>query len=245
VAVKNGAGLVSGSRVEKVVIERGKAAGVVARQGMKHRFYPADLVVLAAGGLGTPAILQKSGIACEERLFVDPVLCVAARIEGSRQNGEIPMPFIVQQEHCIISPYFDFLSFFYNRDWHYPSHNIYSLMIKLSDENTGSVDRRRVKKSLTETDLNRLRNATETCRKILKRLGARDDGIFVGTLNAGHPGGMLPLTEKEAAGFHHECLPGNVYVADASLFPRSLGNPPILTIIAMAKRIGTKCLELA
>jgi choline dehydrogenase-like flavoprotein len=29
-----------------------------------------------------------------------------------------------------------------------------------------------------------------------------------------------------------------VYVADASLFPRSLGNPPILTIIAMAKRIG-------
>ncbi|HET6814855.1 MAG TPA: GMC oxidoreductase [Actinomycetota bacterium] len=30
----------------------------------------------------------------------------------------------------------------------------------------------------------------------------------------------------------------NVYVADASLFPESLGNPPILTIVAMAKRIG-------
>jgi choline dehydrogenase-like flavoprotein len=27
-------------------------------------------------------------------------------------------------------------------------------------------------------------------------------------------------------------------VADASLFPESLGNPPILTIVAMAKRIG-------
>lgn len=244
-AVKNGAQLISGNRVEKVVIEQGKATGVVARQGMKRRFYPADLVVLAAGGLGTPVILQKSGIECEEQLFVDPVLCVAAKIEGCRQNSEIPMPFIAQQEHCIISPYFDFLSFFFNRSWTYPSRDIYSLMIKLSDTNSGSIRKRRVNKSLTETDLKRLRHGAEICRQILTRLGARHDEVFVGTLNAGHPGGMLPLTEKEAVGFHHERLPRNLYVADASLFPHSPGNPPILTIIAMAKRVAKTCLELA
>jgi choline dehydrogenase-like flavoprotein len=49
---------------------------------------------------------------------------------------------------------------------------------------------------------------------------------------------MLPLTRDSAASFHDGRLPNNVYVADASLFPESLGNPPILTIIAMAKRIG-------
>lgn len=49
---------------------------------------------------------------------------------------------------------------------------------------------------------------------------------------------MLPLTRDSAASFHDARLPGNVYVADASLFPESLGNPPILTIVAMAKRIG-------
>jgi choline dehydrogenase-like flavoprotein len=60
----------------------------------------------------------------------------------------------------------------------------------------------------------------------------------LGTVNAGHPGGMLPLVRDSAASFHDGRLPENVYVADASLFPESLGNPPILTIVAMAKRIG-------
>ena len=42
---------------------------------------------------------------------------------------------------------------------------------------------------------------------------------------------------------HPARLPENVYVADASLFPKALGNPPILTIVAMAKRIATLCAE--
>jgi choline dehydrogenase-like flavoprotein len=40
---------------------------------------------------------------------------------------------------------------------------------------------------------------------------------------------------------HDDRLPENVNVADATLFPRSLGNPPILTIIAMARRIAAIC----
>jgi len=74
--------------------------------------------------------------------------------------------------------------------------------------------------------------------EILGRFGAAPEDVVLGAVNAGHPGGMLPLTRDSAASFHDARLPGNVYVADASLFPESLGNPPILTIIAMAKRIG-------
>ena len=62
-----------------------------------------------------------------------------------------------------------------------------------------------------------------------------------GTMIAGHPGGMLPLSAKEAASFHSDRLPENLYVADASLLPKCLGNPPILTIIAMANRISKIC----
>ena len=40
---------------------------------------------------------------------------------------------------------------------------------------------------------------------------------------------------------HSERLPENLYVADATLLPKSLGNPPILTIIAMAKRVSKIC----
>jgi choline dehydrogenase-like flavoprotein len=52
---------------------------------------------------------------------------------------------------------------------------------------------------------------------------------------------MLPLTEDEADSFHHGRLPENLYVADATLIPESLGNPPILTIIAIAKRVSKIC----
>ena len=143
----------------------------------------------------------------------------------------------------MISPYFDFLSYFFNRDWHYPINSIYSLMIKLADTNSGKIDGHKVNKVLSETDHQRLKEGVEICKQILRKSGKKDNELFLGTLNAGHPGGMLPLTEKEARTFHHDRLPGNLYISDATLFPHSLGNPPILTIVAMAKRISKKCLE--
>jgi choline dehydrogenase-like flavoprotein len=81
--------------------------------------------------------------------------------------------------------------------------------------------------------------------EILERFGVERGSIVRGTINAGHPGGMLPLTEKTAVSFHDVRLPDNVYVADSTLFPRSLGNPPILTIVAMAKRVARVCAETA
>ena len=44
-------------------------------------------------------------------------------------------------------------------------------------------------------------------------------------------GGMLPLTPAEAETLHSPLLPENLYVADASILPQSLGLPPILTIM--------------
>jgi choline dehydrogenase-like flavoprotein len=66
----------------------------------------------------------------------------------------------------------------------------------------------------------------------------KKEDIFMGTVNAGHPGGMLPLTAQLADSFHDPRLPENLYVADATLFPGSLGNPPIMTVMAMAKRVA-------
>jgi choline dehydrogenase-like flavoprotein len=241
VAIERGARVITNCRVERVVIEDGRATGVVAWHGWTRRFYPADLVVLAAGGFGTPVILQDSGIPCEPRLFVDPVLCVATEWEDARQCHEVEMPFVVQREHFILSPYFDYVSFFFNRAWKSRAKDTLGIMIKLADSTAGSITRREVIKPLTAEDRQWLGEAVETVREILCRFGAREENLFLGTVNAGHPGGMLPLTEREAASFHHDRLPENLYVADATLLPRSLGNPPILTIIAMAKRVSRMC----
>jgi hypothetical protein len=138
----------------------------------------------------------------------------------------------------ILSPYFDFLSFFFNDEWKYPARDTLGIMIKLAESNEGSVTRHGVQKTLTDTDKERLVAAREVATEILCRLGAKEEDLFLGTINAGHPGGSLPLTEQEAGSLHHDRLPYNLYVADASLLPRSLGNPPILTIIALAKRVS-------
>lgn len=241
VARARGAQVITGCRAMRVVIENGKATGVLAREGWARRFRPADLVVLAAGGLGTPVILRNSGIACEGSLFVDPVLCVAAELEGCRQSHELPMPFVVQRENYIISPYFDYLSYFFNRAWRYPAADILGLMIKLADANSGWIEGRKIRKTLTGADRRRLAEGVETCTEILRRMGIPGKRVFLGTVNAGHPGGMLPLTEREADSFHHDRLPANLYVADATLIPKALGNPPILTIIALAKRVAKIC----
>jgi len=241
-AQQKGAQVITGCKVERVVIKDGRATGVWAKEGWARRFYPADLVILAAGGLATPVILQNSGIPCEPRLFVDPVLCVATEWSNALQCKEIEMPFIVRQKHFILSPYFDYLSFLFNKAWKYPARDTLGIMIKLADSNVGSISKRELTKTLTGEDEQRLSEGVEICTEMLLRFGAERDSIFLGTINAGHPGGMLPLTEQEAGSFHHSRLPANLYVADATLLPRSLGNPPILTIIAMAKRVSKLCI---
>ncbi len=245
-AVERGAGLLTGAKVERVVVRDkgpGRATGVVVRSGGRRRFMEADLVVLAAGGLGTGAILARSGIETQDHLFVDPVLCVAARVERTYADEEVPMPFYVEGDGYMISPYFDYLSFFFNRAWRTSRHDVVSLMIKLADSEQGSVGERRVKKSLSARDRDRLAEAKAKCVDMLTGFGVDRGDIFLGSLNAGHPGGTLPLTGVERSSLHADHLPENLYVADASLLPTALGRPPILTIMALAQRIGTICAE--
>jgi choline dehydrogenase-like flavoprotein len=243
-AFENGAALVQNCTVEKVVVRDGIAVGVETKTGWRKQFYPADVIVLAAGGFGTPVILEKSGISCESHLFVDPVICVAAQYKGVAYNKEISMPFIVQREGYILSPYIDYLSYFFNREWRYPIDEIVSLMIKLADTPHGNISNGSFSLELTDADKIKIAEGIVLCREILRRFGVYEKGIFLGTVNAGHPGGMLPLTGKEAASLHNDRLPENVYVADATLLPNSLGNPPILTIIALAKRISKICMNV-
>lgn len=237
-AVENGAKLITGCKVTDLVIRNGRVRGVNAKKGLKKVRFQADLVVLSAGGLGTPVILEKSGIECKKSLFVDPVLCVAGPLPGIRQDKQILMPFISQQEGYILSPYMDYLSFFFDKRWRLPMRNIASIMIKLADQEKGSTDGRHVDKTMTTVDQINMDKAVAQCREILTELGVPEEKQFLGTLNAGHPGGMLPLTAAEAKSLHSPKLPKNLYVADATILPEAMGNPPILTIMALSKKIA-------
>jgi choline dehydrogenase-like flavoprotein len=242
-AVGLGARVVTRASVQRLVVEGGAATGVVAREGLRRRFHPADLVVLAAGGLGTPPILERSGISCDRTLFVDPVLTVAGRRSRAWQCKEIEMPFVAQRDGFILSPYFDYLSYLLEPTWKAPARDLVGVMIKIADSNAGAVSAAGVEKGLSGTDRSRLDEGVAFCREILLRFGIEDGRTFPGTLNAGHPGGTVPLTEAEMTTMHPSRLPENVYIADATLLPQALGNPPILTIVAIAKRVARVCVE--
>ena len=153
------------------------------------------------------------------------------------------MPFVAQRDGFILSPYFDYLSFLLEPSWEAPARDLVGVMIKIADANVGAVTATGVEKGLTARDVTRIEEGVEICEEVLRRFGVDDGKTIRGTLNAGHPGGTVPLTEADIQSMHPARLPENVYVADASLFPKALGNPPILTIVAMAKRIAALCAE--
>ncbi len=244
-SVAKGAHLKTGCKVTKLEIDprSHKVNAVYVREKGRQTKYTADLIVLAAGGLGTPIVLENSGIFCEDTLFVDPVLCVAAPYENAGQDREVPMPFLMERDGYMLSPYMDYLSYFFNKSWRLPCHDILSMMIKLADSDCGASYSKKLVKDLTGRDKQRLNEAVGDCKDILRKMGVADEDMFLGTINAGHPGGMLPLTEQEAESFHNPRLPENLYIADATLLPESMGNPPIWTIMALSKRIAKVCTE--
>ena len=69
-------------------------------------------------------------------------------------------------------------------------------------------------------------------------MGIPNKEQFLGLLNGGHPGGMLPLTAAEKDTLHNPVLPENLYVADATILPEAPGKPPMLTIMALAAKIA-------
>ena len=227
------------NRVTGLEIRNGQVKTVLAKTPHGTRRYEADVVVLSAGGLGTPLILEQAGIACDKRLFVDPVMCVAAPYAGSGQDHQLLMPFISQQDGYMLSPYMDYLSFFFDKKWRGKMGDIVSLMIKFADEEQGEYRNGKWQKGLTAQDRDRMLRGVEQCKDILGSMGIARQDMYLGILNAGHPGGMLPLTAADAQTLHPDRLPDNLYIADGTLLPEAMGNPPILTIMALARKIAS------
>jgi len=240
-AVNKGARLQSKSPVEKVTTENGRVTGVITSDSKQ---YPADAVVLAAGGIGTAQILKNSGLKAEDHLWVDIVLTLGGVLPGARQLEEPPMAWYTKHEDYILSPYPDILSHYFHKPWRkVPIQDRVGLMVKLADVEQGAVYADgTVDKPLTGHDEERLNIAISQAQEVME--GAGISGPFVrGVHNGGHLGGTVPLKKEDVPHMKPSWLPDGLWVADLSLAPRSQGLPTILLTAAMALRVARKILE--
>jgi choline dehydrogenase-like flavoprotein len=229
------------SFVHKVVLEDGHAKGVLVSHGSSLERIDADVIVLSAGGIGTAQILKASELPARDNLWVDIVLTVGGISKDAKMLNEPPMVWFIKQEHNIISPYFDLLSYWFHKPWHdVPKEDRVGVMIKLADTEQGSVHADgTITKSITDIDRQRLERARE---RVIQIMEASDvNGPFVdGMIHGGHLGGTVPLEKEDISSMHPSWLPDDLWVADLSLLPRSQGLPTMLTAAALALRVARR-----
>ncbi len=224
--------------VERVLVEHGRVSGVLTRTKRGAETIKADIVVLAAGGIGTAQILRASLLPVQEKLWADIVLTLGGRKKDVEMLSEPPMVWYTKHDRFILSPYLDILSHWFHKPWRNVGlQDRVGLMVKLGEEANGVVEADgTVRKELTSADHDKLAAASELAKKVM--LDAGVEGPFVpGMLNGGHFGGTVPLRREDVDSMHPSDLPENLYVADLSLLPRSQGLPTMLTASALALRV--------
>jgi len=242
-AVRSGAKLNTSSPVEKVLIEGGKVSGVqIKSRGVQT--LKADVVVLAAGGIGTAQILKNSGLHAEDRLWADIVLTLGGISPDARQLEEPPMLWYTSHDNFILSSYLDIFSHLFHKPWRkIPIENRVGLMVKLADAEEGTVSANgKVEKSLTSYDQERMDLAISQAREIMEGAGVSEPFVQ-GMYNAGHLGGTVPLKKEDVPNMRPSWLPEGLWIADLSLAPKSQGLPTILLASALALRVARKIQE--
>lgn len=91
-ALAAGALLLTGARVERVLTAGGAIRGVSGRLRGRPFTAESERVILAAGGIGTPRILQASGFAAAgQGMTMDTTAMVYGVIDGPGNGNEPPM----------------------------------------------------------------------------------------------------------------------------------------------------------
>jgi len=237
-AVKMGAVLHTSSPVEKVLVENKRVTGVLVRSGSSTKIIKGDIVVLAAGGVGTAQILKASGIGAEDKLWVDIVLTLGGVSKKAKQLNEPPMTWYTEHDDYILSPYLDILSHYFHKPWRNVSlDDRVGIMVKLADMEDGTVfSDGSIQKELTSKDESKIECAISHAKNIMDDSGV--SGPFVkGMYNGGHLGGTVPLKKEDVSAMKPPILPEGLWVADLSLAPRSQGLPTIMLTSALAMRV--------
>ena len=237
-AVDNGAELITEAEVTEVIVEDGTAKGIIYYKDGEKQTLLADTVILSAGAIGTTLILRNTGISdVGKEIFFDPFVSVGGYLKDINFNTEVQMAGLVIGKNFVLSPHF---SSFIGANIPYDGvtdNDILSIMVKTPDECRGYVDEDGdVIKINTIQDIRYLAEGAATAGFILEMAGVDPSTIGSTVYRGAHPGGTAPI--GKIVDSNQETEIGGLFVSDASVLPISPGKPPILTILALSKRLA-------
>jgi choline dehydrogenase-like flavoprotein len=252
-ARRHGAVLHERARVERVLVEDGRAVGVEAHIEGESRQLRASRVVLAAGGIGSPRLLRASNLLdSPSAFFSDPVVAVMGSVDDLDENepggAEVPMAAgaswhadgIALADLTLPQAMYQAFALQAGRVDRLLAHRrTLSIMVKIRDGIGGRIGQRWVDKTLQPADRDKFARGIGIAREILAQAGARQ--VFASHHFAAHPGGSLRIDEQVDGGLQ-TTTPG-LYVCDASVIPEPWGLPPTLTLLALGKRLGKQLAE--
>ena len=249
-AYKHGAKLLTNHRVLEVLHRGQQVKGVKVQTPNGVKEIESDQVILAAGGIETPIILQNSSIEAGSNLFADVFINTFGVVKDADFKNELGMATIIDEFHesggYILSPFMegpldmltDRVTLSKKLMLRDPS-KILGIMTKIKDLPNGRVNADgSILKPVNQVDKKKIDNGFEKSRLILETAGADSKTVYRTHLRAAHPGGTAGIGRVIDEDLETEV--SGLYVCDCSAFPDTPGKPPVLTIIALAKYLSTK-----
>lgn len=247
-----GAKIMPSVKVDEVIVSGGEAVGV---RGWSRESgdieVEAGTVILAAGGMGTPVILQNSGVyEAGQGFFCDPLVFTIGFHPTLKAGFDPPMTVGTfdywDSDGFLLSPVLDpWGSFGLEIMKAKPSmlpkwpdfRHAMGIMTKGKDELAGRINADGTfSKKLTHRDRSVLDRGIAISRRVLVEAGCPADSIWVTKVRGAHPGGTCRVGEVVDADLATSIK--NLYVCDASVIPGSLAAPVVLTLVALGKRLA-------
>ena len=257
IAIENGATVLDNTEVIDIIIEEEKEGikeekikGEKERKGKDKKvkgvsvkkangdieFIPSDTVILSAGAVGSAILLQKIGLNAGEKLFIDPFVTIGGILKDIGLKKEVQMNALVVGENFILAPHYSQFVANELKKQGAKDKDILSIMVKIPDDNHGKIKDGKVIKENTIKDIQYIAEGSAIAGSILIGGGVDPNSIISTNLRGAHPGGTAAIGKIVDTNLETEI--DGLFVSDASVLPKSPGAPPILTILALSKRLS-------
>lgn len=240
IAIENGANFLPNSEVLDISHKNNEVDGVFIKYKEndieKEKFIPSNLIILSAGAINSAILLQKLNIKAGENLFFDSFVTIGGILKNIGFKKEVQMNSLIKGKNFILAPHYAQSVYNELKKQGAKEEDILSIMVKIPDDNYGKIRDSKIIKNNSIKDVKFIAEGSAVAGAILIEAGVDPNSITSSNLRGAHPGGTAAIGEIVNNDLQTEIK--GLFVSDASVLPESPGAPPILTILALSKRLS-------